>query len=197
MGLGLPPTRSGSLLRQAPPQAWLAPRAGRCRWFLDFACIIVMLLVSASFRCAAQRPSVHDPVGPPRHVAKPERRLDPTSPEDFKPVDHWFSYGPSEKVGAGHDFSPPALLGLSPAGSSAISFGSIEEEIVIVGERQMRDFMLVKPDAELTGPQALDAAQPFVPWPGTTCNYKNLCYDLSQPPLRAVIPRLGSLLFGD
>ena len=114
----------------------------------------------------------------------------------FRPVDAWFSYGPP---------STPASrqkdLSLGPASHDAqqstdVHFGNVEEEIVVIGERQRRDFLLVKPDDELTGPRALDAFQPYISLPGATCTYKNLCYDLSQPALRATLPRLAKLLFG-
>ncbi len=57
--------------------------------------------------------------------------------------------------------------------------------------------MLVKPSEVLTGPQALDAAQPVVPWIGTVCSYKTLCFDESQPRLRGSIPRVLQMIINN
>jgi hypothetical protein len=102
--------------------------------------------------------------------------------QTMKPID-WFSY------------RPPAPAGFDPPGQPADSRNGLDdlaEKIVVIGERQRRDFQETRPDQELAGPRALDAAQPVVPWIGTTCSYKTLCYDMSQPPLRAVFARLFS-----
>ncbi len=111
----------------------------------------------------------------------------------FEPVNSWFSYGEPKEAGASRRLIPD----ISAAEKAEVAFGDVAEEIIVIGERQRRDFALLRPGDELTGPRALDAAQPVVPWPGSTCTYKNLCYDLSQPPLRATLPRLAEALFGD
>ena len=124
-------------------------------------------------------------------LGSPGSAIPPTSGRVFKPVDAWFSYRPAETVGAGHGLE---MSSKDSESSAASPFGTLAEEIIVIGERQKRDFALLKPNAELTGPMALEAAQPFVPLPGATCTYKNLCYDMAQPPLRATIPRLLSVL---
>ena len=111
----------------------------------------------------------------------------------FVPVDSWFSYDAPKKAPNARKL----LSDISAAEKADVAFGDVAEEIIVVGERQRRDFALSRPSDELTGPRALEAAQPMVPWPGSTCTYKNLCYDLSQPPLRATLPRLAEALFGN
>ena len=102
----------------------------------------------------------------------------------------WFSYRPVGQP-AFVATAPRPVLEMPFDGVAALhGFDDVAEEIIVIGERNRRDFALTRPSDELTGPRALDAAQPYVPWPGATCTYKNLCYDLSQPPLRAVLAKL-------
>jgi len=65
-----------------------------------------------------------------------------------------------------------------------------EEDIVVYGQRQKRDFEGATRAPNLTSPQALEAAQPVVPGIGESCSYKYGCFDSGQTPLR-------SMLFGD
>jgi hypothetical protein len=65
-----------------------------------------------------------------------------------------------------------------------------EDDIIVYGVKQRRDFEGASRDANLTSPQGLDAAQPVVPGIGDSCSYKSGCFDSSQPTLR-------STLFGD
>ena len=148
--------------------------------------------VVVSIHATAQPSAVQDGADRTRHIFRTSRRaVQPTSAGDFTPVDSWFSYGPARTIGAGVTL----VLHPNPAIDDTIRFGAVEEEIVILSERQRRDFALLKPNDALTGPRALDAFQPYVPLPGATCTYKNLCYDMSQPPLRASVSRLVTLLF--
>ena len=100
----------------------------------------------------------------------------------------WFSYDPP---GFSANPDAPRIVVLPKTRAETDVFAGIAEEIVVIGERQRRDFLDVKPSDELTGPRALDAAQPVVPWIGTACSYKTLCYDMKQPPLREVFERLS------
>ncbi len=90
----------------------------------------------------------------------------------------WFSYDkPGRQVFKSIQLELPD--------NSRNGFDDLTDEIVVIGERQRRHLQLVKPDEDMTGPRGLDAAQPVVPGIGAVCSYKTLCYDMSQPPLRA------------
>ncbi len=164
----------------------------RIRAILAFIVHIVLCL--GLFGAEAAPPGKHGPrsaMG--THASKPSA----ASHAPLEPRDNWFSYEPIPLA----QNRPTGLYLQSPAHDVTTPpftrFDHVAEEIVITSERQRRDFMLVRPDDELTGPRALDAFQPYVPLPGATCTYKNICYDLSQPPLRETLPKLARLLFGD
>ena len=145
--------------------------------------VSVSLLAAAMAGQAAAQPALRRP--------QPRRPIRLATVPGFAPVDSWFSYGAEGENARG------LIPDISAEDKADVPFGGVAEEIIVIGERERREFSLLRPSDELTGPRALDAAQPVVPWPGTTCTYKNLCYDMSQPPLRATLPRLAAALFGD
>ncbi len=96
-------------------------------------------------------------------------------------TDDWFSLGPEKE----------AEIEKEAPGVQIKVHDPQEDDIVVYGQRQKRDFEGATPAPNLTSPQALDAAQPaFVPAMGDSCTYKYGCFDSGQTPLR-------SSLFGD
>jgi hypothetical protein len=103
----------------------------------------------------------------------------PAPDNAFAHVDDWFSYGRTE-----------ADVERAAPGVRIKAHDPHEDDIIVYGARQKRDFEGASRDANLTAPQGLDAAQPVVPGIGDSCSYKGGCYDMNQTPLR-------SALFGD
>jgi hypothetical protein len=96
-------------------------------------------------------------------------------------MDDWFSLGPEKE----------AEIEKEAPGVKIKVHDPQEDDIVVYGQRQKRDFEGATPAPNLTSPQALEAAQPaFVPAMGDSCTYKYGCFDSGQTPLR-------SSLFGD
>jgi hypothetical protein len=99
--------------------------------------------------------------------------------------DDWFSLGPPKE----------AEIEKEAPGVKIKVHDPQEDDIVVLGQRQKRDFEGATPAANLTSPQALEAAQPaFVPNMGDSCTYKYGCFDMSQTPLRSAA---GGLFDGD
>jgi hypothetical protein len=96
-------------------------------------------------------------------------------------MDDWFSLGPEKEADIEKEAPGVKIKVHDPQ----------EEDIIVYGQRQKRDFEGATPAPNLTSPQALEAAQPaFVPAMGDSCTYKYGCFDSGQTPLR-------SSLFGD
>ncbi len=101
------------------------------------------------------------------------------------PMDDWFSLGPPKEAEIEKEAPGVQIKVRDPQ----------EEDIIVYGIRQKRDFEGAAPSPNLTSPQALEAAQPaFVPNMGDSCSYKSGCFDMSQTPLRSVAE---GLLGGD
>ena len=115
------------------------------------------------------------------HSAAKPKAHGTSTPSDnpFMHVDDWFSYGRTE-----------ADVERAAPGVRIKARDPHEDDIIVYGQRQKRDFEGASRDANLTSPQSLDAAQPVVPGIGDSCSYKTGCFDSSQPTLR-------STLFGD
>lgn len=101
------------------------------------------------------------------------------------PTDDWFSLGPPKEAEIEKEVPGVQIKVHDPQ----------EEDIIVYGIRQKRDFEGASVAPNLTSPQALEAAQPaFVPNMGDSCSYKYGCYDMSQTPLRSAAE---GLLGGD
>jgi len=100
-------------------------------------------------------------------------------------TDDWFSFGPPKE----------AEIEKEAPGVKIKVHDPQEDDIIVYGARQKRDFEDVVRSPNLTSPQALEAAQPtFVPNMGDSCSYKSGCFDMSQTPL---LSAGASLLGGD
>lgn len=95
-------------------------------------------------------------------------------------VDDWFSYGPPKEAEVEKEAPGVQIKARDPH----------QDDIIVYGVRQKRDFEGAARDPNLTSPQALDAAQPVVPGLGDSCSYKYGCFDSSQPSLRSDLDRL-------
>jgi len=128
----------------------------------------------------AEKPAVSSA----HHAAKAKAR----SPSPFADaasgsmhMDDWFSLGPEKEADIEKEAPGVKIKVHDPQ----------EDDIIVYGQRQKRDFEGATPAPNLTSPQALEAAQPaFVPAMGDSCTYKYGCFDSGQTPLR-------SSLFGD
>jgi hypothetical protein len=100
-------------------------------------------------------------------------------------TDDWFSLGPPKEAEIEKEAPGVQIKVRDPQ----------EDDIIVYGVRQKRDFEGAAPAPNLTSPQALEAAQPaFVPNMGDSCSYKSGCFDMSQTPLRSAAE---GLLGGD
>jgi hypothetical protein len=138
---------------------------------LAFACFALALAGQASHAQAPQAGKAK------AHAAAP------AGENPFMHVDDWFSYGRTE-----------ADVEKAAPGVRIKARDPHEDDIIVYGQRQKRDFEGASRDANLTSPQGLDAAQPVVPGIGDSCSYKGGCYDMGQTPLRSVA---SSLIGGD
>ena len=138
-----------------------------------FACFAMAVALQAGHAQTPQDEGSHPAAKPKAHGT--------ASPSDnaFMHVDDWFSYGRTE-----------ADVERAAPGVRIKARDPHEDDIIVYGLRQKRDFEGASRDANLTAPQGLDAAQPVVPGIGDSCSYKTGCFDSSQPTLR-------STLFGD
>ena len=152
--------------------------------------MVILMISSLLYVMAAQVANAND-CCKGRQIRTMHHNAPAAVSECPRPTD-WFSYDPPTKSLIPTATQNPILQLPKTKSAETDVFSGLAEEIIVVGERQRRDFLDVKPDDELTGPQALDAAQPVVPWIGTACSYKTLCYDMKQPPLRAVLEKLFS-----
>jgi hypothetical protein len=126
---------------------------------------------------AADKPqasSIHHAVKSKTHAASP------FAVAGVMREDDWFSLGPPKE----------AEIEKEAPGVQIKVHDPHEDDIVVYGLRQKRDFEGATPAPNLTSPHALDAAQPLVPGIGDSCSYKYGCFDSGQTPLR-------SSLFGD
>ncbi len=130
----------------------------------------------------AQAPVVEKQQGTStHHAAKPKpHAASPFTTAGVMHEDDWFSFGPPKE----------AEIEKEAPGVQIKVHDPHEDDIIVYGLRQKRDFEGATPAANLTSPQALEAAQPMVPGIGDSCSYKYGCFDSSQTPLR-------SSLFGD
>ncbi len=132
---------------------------------------------------AAQAPAVAKPqASPAHHAVKPAARAaSPFAGAGIMREDDWFSFGPPKE----------AEIEKEAPGVQIKVHDPHEDDLIVYGFRQKRDFEGATQAANLTSPQALEAAQPaFVPNMGDSCSYKYGCFDSAQTPLR-------SSLFGD
>ncbi len=144
------------------------------------------LLASAAFalalsaaRVPAHAQQAEKPAAAHAARVKP-RAAAPAADNGFMHVDDWFSYGPPKEAEVEREAPGVQLKVHDPH----------EDDIIVYGLRQKRDFEGVARDPNLTSPQGLDAAQPVVPGIGDSCSYKTGCFDSGQTPLRTA-------LFGD
>lgn len=93
----------------------------------------------------------------------------------FGHMDDWFSYGPPKEAEVEREAPGVQIKAHDPR----------EDDIIVYGVRQKRDFEGAAPGPDLTSPRALEAAQPMVPGIGDSCSYKTGCFDMSQTPLRS------------
>jgi hypothetical protein len=137
---------------------------------IRLACLAFVLSAACSAAWAAQGAQAGHAAAKPKPVA---------ADNGFGHVEDWFSYGRTE-----------AEVERAAPGVRIKAHDPHEDDIIVYGVKQRRDFEGASRDANLTSPQGLDAAQPVVPGIGDSCSYKSGCFDSSQPTLR-------STLFGD
>ena len=120
--------------------------------------------------------------GPPSHRATKAKVHAGTAaaPGGAMQMDDWFSYGPPKEAEVEKEAPGVQIKAHDPH----------EDDIIVYGVRQKREFEGATRDPNLTSPQALDAAQPVVPGMGDSCSYKYGCFDSSQPSLRSDFDRL-------
>jgi hypothetical protein len=135
------------------------------------AVLAVLVLLSMAGEVAAQ------PVAgvAAHHGAKAKPHTEAPANSGAMHVDDWFSYGAPKE----------AEIEREAPGVQIKVHDPHEDDIIIYGNRQRRDFEGTAPIPNLTAPQHLDAAQSVVPAMGDTCSYKSGCFDMSQPTLRS------------
>jgi hypothetical protein len=143
------------------------------------ACLAVFACLG---QAAAQAPDVEKAqASSTHHAVKPRMRAaSPFAQAGVMREDDWFSLGPPKE----------AEIEKEAPGVQIKVHDPHEDDIVVYGLRQKRDFEGATSAPNLTSPQALEAAQPVVPGIGDSCSYKYGCFDSGQTPLR-------SSLFGD
>jgi len=135
------------------------------------AVLAVLALLNLACPAAAQTASA----AATHHGAKAKPHTQAQVTSGTMHVDDWFSYGAPRE----------AEIEREAPGVQIKAHDPHEDDIVVYGNRQRRDFEGTAPIPNLTAPQHLDAAQSVVPAMGDTCSYKSGCFDMSQPTIRS------------
>jgi hypothetical protein len=146
---------------------------------IAFACLAAAFAASSP---ASAQPALSNAAPLAHRAVRPKQHSTPPVADNaFMHVDDWFSYGQRE-----------ADVERAAPGVQIKAHDPHEDDIIVYGARQRREFEGATRDPNLTAPQGLDAAQPVVPGIGDSCSYKGGCYDMGQTPLRSA----ASSLFG-